>query len=371
MSTLYGAYMTNGLKEAVYGCLIGGAVGDALGAPVEGWTHERIEEEYGTFEEFKQYYMPYSKSEPGAVTSDTALRHYLCLAVAEANGRVYPPEFAEVLRQHLNPDRVWINEEIVVKKISAGLNPWDIGRGSVPDNKMTGAITPIGIINAGDPEQAYHDGLTIASMMQESPYRHASATAAASIAEAITPEATIESVVKTMIDQSTGIIKRGIDIALGFAETSQSVEELIETLYEQFLDWRWPAVQWDREKYYAGELFSASPIETLPTAVAILSTCDGSVNRSIIEGVNYGRDSDAVATVTGSIAGALHGASEIRDGWKTQCEESNRDFFEELEGDPNADFENMAERLVGALENEYEKTVSRQNQFGRLLDGTE
>jgi ADP-ribosylglycohydrolase len=363
--------MTDGFGDAVYGCLIGGAVGDALGAPVEGWTHERIEEEYGTFEEFKQYYMPYSKTDPGTITSDTALRHYLCLAVVESDGRVYPPQFAEVLRQHLNPNRVWINEEIVVKKISAGLNPWDIGRGAVPDNKATGAITPIGIVNAGDPEQAYHDGVTIASMMQEGPHRHASATVAAGIAEAVTPEATIESVIDTMMEQSSGIVTRGIDIALGIAEASQSVDELTETLYERFLDWRWPAVQWDREKYYAGELFSASPMETLPVAVAILSVHGDSANRSIIEGVNYGRDSDAIATVTGSIAGALHGASEIRDGWKTQCEESNRDFFEELEGDPDADFEDMAERLVGALETERETAAARRDRLGQLLDATE
>lgn len=363
--------MTHTLGDAVYGCLIGGAVGDALGAPVEGWTHERIEEEYGTLEEFKQYYMPYSKTDPGSITSDTALRHYLCLAVVEAEGRVYPPDFAEVLRQHLNPDRVWINEEIVVKKISAGVNPWDTGRGTIPDNKMTGAVTPIGIVNAANPEQAYQDGLTIASMMQESPHRHASAAVAAGIAEAVTPEATIGSVVGTMMEQSTGIIERGMDIALGFAETSQSVDELVETLYDQFLDWQWPGVQWDRERYGAGELFSASPIETLPTAVAILALCDGDVNRSIIEGVNYGRDSDAVATVTGSIAGALHGASEIRTGWKTQCEESNRDFFEELEDDPDADFETMADRLKDAIETEYRKAATRRGELERLLGDTD
>lgn len=359
--------MTYNIKDSVYGCLIGGAVGDALGAPVEGWTHERIEEEYGSFEEFKQYYMPYSKTEPGTITSDTALRHYLCLAVVEAEGRVYPPKFAEILRKHLNPNRVWINEEIVLKKISAGLNPWDIGRGSVPDNKATGAITPLGIINAGDPKQAYHDGLTIASMLQDGPDRHASAALAAGIADAITPEASIESVIGTMMNQSTGIVERSLDIALGFAESSGSIDELVETLYEYFLDWRWPAVKWDRQKHHAGELFSASPIETLPTAVAILSMCGGNVNESIVESVNYGRDSDAIATVAGSVAGALQGASNIREGWKTQCEERNQDFFEELEDDPDANFEYMADRLVDCIAHEYRKAGRRHNRLGTLL----
>jgi len=30
----------------VYGCLIGGAIGDALGAPVEGWYYTEIREKF-------------------------------------------------------------------------------------------------------------------------------------------------------------------------------------------------------------------------------------------------------------------------------------------------------------------------------------
>ena len=360
--------MATDITDAVYGCLIGGAIGDSLGAPVEGWTHQRIEEEYGTFEEFRQYYMPYSNTEPGTITSDTAMRHYLCLATVECGGRVQPDEFAAVLREHLNPDRVWINEEIVVKKLSAGIDPWATGRGSVPDTKATSAITPVGIVNACDPGQAYQDGYTIASMLQDRHHRHATATVAAGVAEAVSPDATIETVVETMLDRSTGVVTRALDIALGYAEAADSPDELVETLYDHFLDWRWPAVQWDREKYHAGELFSASTLEALPVAVAILAICEGDVNRSIVEGVNYGRDSDAVATIAGSLAGALHGAEEIRDEWKAKVEDRNRDFFEELEDDPDADFRSMADRLVTVVENERDGAAARAETLSRVLD---
>lgn len=360
--------MTTDITDSVYGCLIGGVIGDSLGAPVEGWTHQRIEEEYGTFEEFRQYYMPYSNTEPGTITSDTAMRHYLCLATVEYGGRVRPAEFADVLREHLNPNRVWINEEIIVKKLSAGIDPWDTGRGSVPDNKATSAITPVGIVNAGNPDQAYQDGYTIASMFQDRHHRHATATVAAGVAEAIVPDATIESVVGTMLTQSTGLVTRALDIALGYADAVDSPGELVETLYDEFLDWRWPAVQWDREKYHAGELFSASTLEVLPVALAILVICEGEVNRPIVEGVNYGRDSDAVATIAGSLAGAIHGGDEIRDEWKAKVEERNQDFFEELEDDPEADFRSMAKRLVTVLENERDAVVERAETLDEMLE---
>ena len=356
------------ITDTMYGCLIGGAVGDALGAPVEGWTHRQIQEEYGTLEEFKEYYMPYSNTEAGSITSDTTLRHYLCLSLVENGGRVTPGDFAATLREHLNPNRVWINEEITLKKLSAGIDPWSAGRGAVPDNKATSAITPIGIVNIGEPEQAYQDGFNIASVLQDGHDRHATATVAAGVSEAVSPDATVESVIATMMEQAADIVERAIDLAMGLVEDADSSDELVDTFYERLLDWRWPPVQWNRENYRRGEVFSASPLEALPVATAMFAICEGDVNQSIIEGVNYGRDSDAVATIAGSLAGALHGAEAVRDEWKSVCEESNRDFFEELEGDPDADFRSMAERLVGVLEKERETAARRSERLSELLD---
>jgi ADP-ribosylglycohydrolase len=356
------------IRDAVYGSLIGGAIGDALGAAVEGWTYKRIKEEYGSFEEFRQYYMPHSNTEAGTITSEAATRHYLCFAIVQNSGRITPSEFANILRDHLNPNRVWVNEEILLKKLSVGVDPWSAGEGNIPDNKGTAAITPVGIINAGDPRQAYQDAFNIASMFQNGEHRHLSATVAAGTAEAVLPTATIDSVIKTMMEHSRGIASRAIDLGLGLSLEVESVDEFIELYYENSLDWRWPAVQWDREKYYQGEVYSANPIETVPVAIAILQLCDGNVDRSIVEAVNYGRDSDGIATITGSIAGALHGADDIREDWKTKCEEKNRDFFEELEDDPNANFRSMADRLVDALENERKKTSERSETLDQLLD---
>ena len=44
--------MAKDFLDAVYGCLIGGAIGDAMGAPVENWHHADIKKEYGKVERF-------------------------------------------------------------------------------------------------------------------------------------------------------------------------------------------------------------------------------------------------------------------------------------------------------------------------------
>jgi hypothetical protein len=48
-------------------------------------------------------------------------------------------------------------------------------------------------------------------------------------------------------------------------------------------------------------------------------------------------------------------------------EHANRDFFAELEGDPEANFRSMAERLVGALGAERDRARRRAEELEALL----
>lgn len=353
--------------DRTYGCLGGGAVGDALGAGVEGWPYEQIREEYGKVDEFKRYYTPYSKSTPGAVTSDSTLRQYVCLALLEKEGRISPTDLSDVLQVHLNPDRVWLNGEIVVKKLSAGVNPWEVGRGTVPDNKMTSAVTPIGVVNACNPEQAYQDGFNVASVLQDGYHRDITGTVAAGVASAFDPDATVETVIETMQEQTNSVLFRAMDLTLEIADRCQNPETFVEAFYDELLDWRWPAVEWGLKRYHEGEVYSADALETVPVAMAMLRLCDGGVNESIVEGANFGRDSDSVATLAGSIAGALEGASAIREDWLERCEEVNEDLFEELGDASNGDFRTTARRLVAVLEAERDGAEARVDELDRLL----
>lgn len=113
---------------------------------------------------------------------------------------------------------------------------------------------------------------------------------------------------------------------------------------------------------------SSSTTEFIPVAIAILSLCDGDVNRSIVEAASFGRDSDAIATVAGSLTGAIEGAEEIRPDWIEHCEQANTDLFEELEGDPGANFRGMADGLVTALQNERRRAREREEFLALLLD---
>ena len=357
--------MTRDITDRVYGSLLGGAVGDALGAPVEGWTHGRIEAEYGEMDEFVAYNMPYSEGEPGAVTDDTVLRQYLAFAVIRAGGRVTPEEYAEVLCEHLDEDRVWVTEEVTLRKLLVGVDPWRCGEGNIPGAAPTSAATVNGIINVGDPRQAYQDGYDIAAVHQSGIEAGAAATVAAGTATALRPSATTDDVVATMLDQAPRKLYRAMDLVLETAEAAGDGTEFAERFYESHLDWRWPGTAWDREQYHAGKIFSGSTIESLPAAAGLLRLYGEDVNRALVAAASFGRDCDTIASLVGSLSGALHGADAIRQDLVEQSEAANRSLFRDV--DTDAGFRWTAVQLVDALESERTRHRKRADRLGDLL----
>jgi ADP-ribosylglycohydrolase len=107
--------------DAVYGCLIGGAKGDAMGAPVENWHYADIRERYGKVREFVPH--DHGAGLAGSITDDSTLRHYMCLAIVRKGGRITPDDYARVWLEDLNPDRLFYTERIVLEKLRLGMSP--------------------------------------------------------------------------------------------------------------------------------------------------------------------------------------------------------------------------------------------------------
>jgi ADP-ribosylglycohydrolase len=356
--------MPKDILDAVYGCLIAGAIGDALGAPAENMIYAEVRKRYGKLTDFRDYGKTLtSGGRPGAVTDDTTLRHYMCLAIVRNGGRITPEDAAEVWLHDLNPDRFWSPDKISYLKMKAGVSPWDAGRGDLPSACATMAMPPIGIINAANPEQAFQDGYNIAAINGDGADRHAAAVVAAGVAAALTPDATVDTVLATMTRHSSGVLLRAVDLALDLAKRCNGVDDFVPKFYDQLLDW-WsrPSRSWDREHVVQG-----TAVESVSIVMALLYLCGGDVNETLIEAASFGRDADTIAYLAGSIAGALQGAGAVRRDWVESCEKANRPFFEEVEGDPDANFSAMARRMVGALKSEREATAARLAVLDTLL----
>lgn len=357
--------MPDHLLDRIYGCLIAGAIGDALGAPAEGLYYQQIRERYGRIDDLMPYdNVAYSAGHVGAVTDDTTLKHYICLAIVRKGGRITPDDAAQVWLNDLNPERFWSPDQIAYLKLKAGVSPWEAGRGNIPSACATMAMVPVGIINAGNPQQAYQDGYCIAGVNGDDFNREAPATLAAGVAAALAPDASVESVLAAMTQHSAPLVRRAIDLTLNLAQKSGGIGDFTERFYIELLDW------WSRPKldWRIDHLPQGTSIETVPVVMALFHLCAGDVNQCLVEGANFGRDADAIASLAGALAGGLHGASSVRrQDWIAIVEQANRDFFEEVEGDPNANFHVMAQRLVNALRQERQNTQQRLMLLDKLL----
>lgn len=354
------------LFERIYGCLIGGAIGDALGAPVEKWHHAEIARRFGKMDELRpsllpntgtQYLAPDPKpSTPGQITDDTTARHYVCLAIVERGGRITPDDLARVWLERLNPDRLFHTERLVIVKLRMGMNPWETGAGLPGASNAMMAIAPVGLVNAADPRQAYTDAFAVGSMMSAGPDRDACATMAAGVAAAIAPGASVEDVIDAMLANSSFLVRRAIVRALDLVERTGSIEEFTAAYYEQLLDWTYPTPP--GEEWTPGS-FSAASLESLPAIVGLLRLCGDDPTAAVVAGAGFGRDCDTIASLLGNVCGALHGAGRFPRDWIEQCETANADFFREVEGDPARNFASMAERLCEVLRQEREAAEAR------------
>lgn len=340
--------MSKDLFDAVYGCIIGGAVGDSLGAPTEGMYYNEIRDKYGRLEEMLPNTIYYTNGKPGSVTDDTTLRHYMCYCIVQKGGRITPDDWAQVWIDKINLDRLWANDVMVGQALKWGVSPWESGHAGIQSGCASMAITPIGIINAGNPEKAYHDAMNIAGVNNQRDDRHFAASLAAGNAAAFIPGATIDSVIEAMNSYATDLVKRAMELTMELATTSDTVLEFTKKFYDKLLDWTWTIRpgHWDKNHFFSGH-----SREFVPVVPALVYLCKEDVNESIIEGANFGRDCDTISSLCGTIAGTLQGASAIRPEWIDIVEQDNADLFEELEGDPKANFRSMSERLVTALQN--------------------
>ena len=323
---------TDRLSDKIYGCLMGGLIGDAMGAPTENLHYQKIIEKYGPdgVTDFE-----------GVGTDDTAIREQLIDAVFRSEGRPTVDHFAQSFLDFKEKHRhLWfIPVRNAVSKLEQGLSlPAYAGWGNMQSSSTAMSISPIGIINACNPRQAALETMDVASFIHngDSGYcRDAACAMAAAVAAAFEADATIESVVdaatRYLLPVSAAEIKEAIARALELAAETGS--------YDLF-----------RERYYAEFLRStiSDSMETVPAVLAILTMAEGDPERSIIYGANFGRDADTIATMIGGVVGALHGASGLPAAWVAK-----------VEANPDVTYREHTRRLAAVVRSRIEESAER------------
>jgi ADP-ribosylglycohydrolase len=346
---------SNALVDRAAGCLAGAAVGDALGGATEGWEAREIAEHYGglvtgivpsirRMKGLEKPFSPFHKGD-GHITDDTLMTRALVEVYAEKRDRLTAFDVAERLVPKLIDEKVWVPEYgreelpyhrlflaekwLVLKLKYAHADPREAGVGNIVNCGAAMYIAPVGIANAGDPDAAYAEALDIAGAHQWSYGREAAAVLAAAVAEAVTPGATVDSVVETALrvahDGTRAAIAAVVDAASALTEWETALAPL-RAAFEPF-DSVGPV-------YAEPGLGARTPsrlhaIEELPIALGLLVVTQGAFEGTVLGGVNYGRDSDSIAAMGGALAGALGGSAALRRDWVDEVGSASRMDLEE------------------------------------------
>jgi len=321
-------------EEHFSGCLFGGAVGDALGAPLEFMSLDQIRATFGS-EGLTDFVEAYGKR--GAITDDTqmtmftaegllrgycrwshrgiasaaGMAHHAYLRWLKTQGQMSShPAFAHATRANENG---WL---LGVQALHACRAPGNtclsalrssrMGTMEEPlnDSKGCGGVmrmAPVGLF-FGDANQAFETGCEFAAITHGHPSGYLAAGCFAAIISQLVAGADLAKAVECALDILKGkprheecadAVARAVEMASKGNPSPEAVESL--------------GAGWVAEEALAISLYCA-----------LVESDDFS--RGLLLAVNHGGDSDSTGAITGNILGLLHGERAIPQRWLRRLE---------------------------------------------------
>lgn len=368
------------LLSKVRGCLYGGAIGDAMGAPAEWKFPPEIRERYGEIVDFVEPWdgpSPIGKGD-GRYTDDTHMTRLLGQIYVEEQRHLDPFLFAERIVPLIADEPRWVAERgiemplvdrlfypekwLLMRLRLANADPRLGGVGNMVNCGAAMYAAPVGIVNACDPAAAYREAIDIFSAHQWSYGLEAAAVMAACVAEAFRPGATVDSIVATALDLAREGTREAIGAVTYEAKWHEDWRDALQALRDAIRPFDGSAEDGVGDRGNGTDDWAPSrrkSIEELPVALGFLVVTKGDFEQAIFGAVNYGRDNDSIAGMAGAIAGALHGDGVLRPEWIARINEANRCDLDPLARDLTA--------LATHLQNEQMQfALKRQSEFASL-----
>lgn len=337
--------MTTPLRDKFLGCIAGSWIGSAMGAVVEGWPRERIQKEHGTLESLKPYahYIEFTdwKRPPGTTEDGIERQKLISTAIIEKQDRINLQDLADIWRRDMDPSKVRFKQEpfdkTLIEMLKAGTPATELGRMFPFVNVISVARVsqPIGLINAGDPRSAADDTYEVGKLyMKESDFGlRWAAMVNAGIAAACKPDATVDSVIRTITEYSgyraeKGGLYQGEPQGKKFAYDQVAAQvqrafeigtrsRTLEELHQAF------------DAIYFGGFYQTYGLATAPEIVGkafgLFAFFQGDLRQGVVAGCNFGRDTDCLAAVTGSLCGALSGSKGLPPEWIAQVNQATKE----------------------------------------------
>ncbi|MHC4521703.1 MAG: ADP-ribosylglycohydrolase family protein [Planctomycetota bacterium] len=319
---------------------MGAAIADAMGGPVECQHYQRIAREYPDFQDLLPYKKPpgliglgpgYAlNGAPGNVTDDTYIRLDLAKFLLANDPPYTARRLAPWLLEHADFSNWWKVAVRPLKRIESGETTAEKAGLNHKQGGGGGWWQPVAILYAGDPRGASAVTADLCRIWKAPLERDILSSVAAGQAAAFQANATIDSVVDAVLEDSGPLAKRLFTRAVEIARRAKTDNQLYEMLYRHCLVARCskdvdgpmpPHVEPkdDADGFYSGILFA----EQQPLALAYFVYGKGDAHKTVLKAVKGGRDADSIATNSASWLGAMAGESVWPKRWLRTVQQAN------------------------------------------------
>jgi ADP-ribosylglycohydrolase len=327
-------------KDKAIGCWMGAAIADAMGGPIECQHYKRIAKKYPDFKDF----LPYSKppgmiklgpgyaldSAPGNITDDTYIRLDLARFLLNNDPPYTAKRFAAWLLEHANFSNWWKVAVRPLKRIESGETTAEKAGLNHKQGGGGGWWQPIAILYAGDPKKAPRVTADLCRIWKAPLEQDILSSVVAGQAAAFKANATIDSVVEAILEDSGPLAKKLFIRAIEIARRAKTRNQLYEMLYQHCLvtecskdiDGLMPPRVESKgytDGFYSGILFA----EQQPLALAYFVYGQGDPMKTVLTAVKGGRDADSIATNSASWLGAMTGKSVWPRKWLQTVQQAN------------------------------------------------
>lgn len=294
------------LKDKVCGCILAGAIGNAMGSPVESWTYKEIDKKY-----------PKSITtvlDPTRLENEDDNQAAMLLVetyLAQEGMPVMARHLGETWLARLNRSKFYYgcmgNAHDMLHR---GWDPRIIGHWSVVTGSTVMCMEPVGMFHIADPEFARIDAAAISYMYQRGLDVVAACMLSATVAEAFSPDATVDSVCKAALSAAPKESFKTFD-RRPFKSCHDYIRKCLE-IADKYTD-----VLAARPELYRKCLLYhfIDPLELWGLALAMFKIAKGDVRQAAIGGTNIGRDSDTIAGRAAMLSGILRGAGNVPREW--------------------------------------------------------
>ncbi len=288
------------------GSLLGTAVGDALGAPFEGWYRVGLEEIESVTE----------RRDILVYTDDTHMMFGVAESLIRCKGFDGEDMAQTFVRNYeLDPFRGYGPGPPRIFRLIRSGEAWDkaaqrlYGGGSY-GNGSAMRVAPIGVF--------YHDGL---DKLGEVAHKSSQITHAHSLGQEGAALQAYAIALATNLELSSSFSQRDF-----LAELTTYVKE---DIYGRRLSRVATLLtEQDKAKIVAELGNGIEAFNSVPTAIYSFLLHHDSFSKAVLYAISLGGDTDTIAAMTGAISGAYLGIESIPDSWKEKLE--NKPYIEEL-----------------------------------------